>query len=77
MKEFHIRIRSFKEIQTFVALATKRPFEVLVGNDRQKINGKDYMGMASLDFRFPLRVSVNCNQEEYDRFHRETAQFHI
>ncbi len=75
MREFNIVIRSFREIQAFVALAMQQPFEVLVGNERQRINGKDFMGMASLDYRFPLQVSVRCDQEQYDRFRRDAVQF--
>ena len=70
-------IRSFREIQAFVTLAMNQPFEVQVGNDRQRINGKDFMGMASLDYRFPLQVRVKCGQEEYDRFRAQANRFVI
>ena len=38
MLEFHIVLRSLRQVQDFVTLAMVQPFEVLVGNDRQNIN---------------------------------------
>ena len=75
MREFNIAIHSFQELQEFVTLATVQPFEVLVGNDRQQISGKSFMGMFSLDLSRPLRVIVTCSEEEYIRFHQDAARF--
>ena len=69
---FHIQLTSFEQIKTFVSLAARQPFDVVVGNERQAINGKDLMGMFSLDYRFPLKVSVTCSQKEYEAFLVET-----
>lgn len=71
MREFNIVIRSFQEVKAFVALAMVQPFEVMVGNDRQKVNGKSFIGMFSLDYQSPVRVSVSCSEEEYDRFRQQ------
>ena len=73
MHQFHIRVRSFKQVRDFVALAMVQPFEVLVGNEKQQVNGKSFIGMFSLDYRKPLCVSVKCNQEMFDRFQKEAA----
>lgn len=75
MRQFNICVRSFRQVQDFVALAMVQPFEVLVGNDKQQVNGKSFIGMFSLDYRRPLRVSVKCSDEEFGRFHKEAAQF--
>lgn len=75
MQKFHISIRSSREVQEFVALAMVQPFEVLVGNDRQQINGKSFIGMFSLDYKRPLLVSVNCSEEEFARFRQDAARF--
>ena len=77
MHEFNIIIHSFREVREFVSLAMVQPFEVLVGNDRQKINGKNYIGMSSLDYRKPLQVSVKCSEEEFLRFRKDAARFVI
>ena len=70
---FHISLTSFEQIKTFVLLASKQPFEVRVGNDRQSINGKDFMGMASLDYSRPIHVYAECSADEFAAF-RQTVQ---
>jgi len=75
MREFNILINSFQEVRDFVSLAMVQPFEVLVGNDRQQINGKSFMGMFSLNCREPLFVRVKCSEEEFLRFRQEAARF--
>ncbi len=73
MREFPIFITTAAQIRRFVTLAAKQPFEVLVGNERQNINGKDFMGMASLDYTRPVQVRVRCSEEEFHCF-RQAAQ---
>jgi len=75
MHYFNINIRSFSQVQEFVSLAMVQPFDVLVGNDEQQINGKGFIGMFSLDYRNPVRVSVRCSDEEFRKFHHAAAQF--
>ena len=75
MRQFHINIRSFRQVRDFVALAMVQPFEVLVGNDRQQINGKSFMGMFSLNCQEPLFVRVMCSEEEFLRFRQDAARF--
>lgn len=73
--EFCISLTSFQQIQTFIALATKQPFDILVGNERQRINGKDFMGMFSLDYTRPLLVHANCTPEEFAKFQQDVLAF--
>ena len=73
MRQFDITVRSFRQVQDFVALAMVQPFEVLVGNDKHMVNGKSFMGMFTLDYKRPLRVSVKCSDEEFGKFQKETA----
>ena len=75
MREFHIVLRSLRQVQDFVAIAMVQPFDVLVGNDRQHINGKDLMGMFSLDYSAPIHVRVKCTQEEFSSFRTSAAQY--
>lgn len=75
MRQFNIRVRSFRQVQDFVALAMVQPFEVLVGNEKQQVNGKSFIGMFSLDYKRPLQVSVKCSDEEFGRFRQQAAQF--
>lgn len=73
--EFDIILRSLRQVQDFVALAMVQPFEVIVGNDNQTINGKDLMGMFSLDYSHPVRVRVSCTQEQFSCFRTAAATF--
>ena len=75
MKEFNITIRSFQQVQDFVSLAMVQPFDVLVCNEKQQINGKSFMGMFSLNYREPLHVRVRCSEEEFQRFRQDAARF--
>ena len=68
---FHISLTSFEQIKAFVMLASKRPFEIYVGNDRQNINGKDFMGMASLDYSRPIKVHAECSADEFAAFRQD------
>ena len=68
MQEFEINIHSFQQVQDFVSLACDQKFDIHVGNDHQHINGKDLMGMFSLDFSRALQVQVNCDNEDVRSF---------
>lgn len=74
MHKFDIAIRSFRHVQDFVTLAMAQPFEILVGNDHQHINGKDFMGMFTLDYSRPVQVAVRCSEEECNLFRQKVAQ---
>ena len=75
MREFYISIHSFQQVQDFVRLACQKNFDVTVGNDHQSINGKDLMGMFSLDYDRPLQVKMHCSEEEYLQFKQEAQPF--
>ena len=75
MHHFNIHIKSFHQVREFVSLAMVQPFDVLVGNDKQQINGQSFMGMFSLDYARPLRVSVRCSDEEFSRFRTAASRF--
>ena len=75
MHEFHISIHSFQQVQDFVRLAAEQPFDVFVGNSYQNINGKDLMGMFSLDYSRPLCVKMHCTEEEFVYFRQKAAAF--
>ena len=75
MCEFAIRLSTVEEIKTFVQVATVQPFEVYVTTPRQKVSAKSFMGMFSLDFHSPLRVVMECTQEELSRFMQDAAPF--
>ena len=74
MRQFHISIRSFADIQEFVSLAIAQPFEVLVGNGEQFINAKSLMAMFGLNFNRPLVVQVTCDESAYCKFRQDAKR---
>lgn len=74
MHQFSIQICSSRQVRDFVTLAMIQPFEVLVGNEQQMINGKSFIGMFSLDHRRPVCVSVRCTDEEFNRFRQDVEK---
>ncbi len=75
MREFEIRLRSVKDVQEFVAIATSRPFTVTIRDERNKIDGKSFMEMFCLDFSRPLRVLADCSEAEFEALRRDTGRF--
>ena len=71
MKEFEIRIRSIRDVVTFVNQATKRPYTVRVGNANHQVNGKSFMEMFCLNFKAPLMAQLECSEEELLEFRRD------
>ena len=67
MKQFSISIHSFSDIQTFVALSSQQPFAISVG-DNQDINGKSLMAVLGLNFRHPILVSADCDDDSFLRY---------
>lgn len=65
---FHLSLTSFEQIKTFVSLAARQPFDIRVGNEQQHINGKDLMGIFSLDFTRPVKVEADCTADEAAAF---------
>lgn len=75
MKEFKVILRSFEDIQAFVSLAMIQPFPVLVGSERYSVNGKNFMGMLTLDLNRPARVRMDCDEEAYEQFRQSAQRF--
>ncbi len=75
MREFKIRFRSFRDVQEFVNLASAQDFSITVGNDSYHVSATSFMGMFSLDYSGDLKVTVNCTDEQWERFSRETERF--
>ena len=77
MREFEIRLRSVQDVQEFVALATQQPFPVFVGNNGYRVDAKCFMEMFCLDFTRPLIATVECSQEEFEKFRVDAQTFAV
>lgn len=75
MKQFHVWMRSFEDIQAFVSLSSQQSFDITVGTDEQDISAKSLMAILGLNFRRPVPVRMNCNDAEFIRFQRAAARF--
>ena len=77
MQEFKISLHSFEQVREFVKIACKQTFPIAVGNEQQIIDGKDLMGMFSLDYSRPLTVRPDCSAEEFAFFRQTVSKFLI
>ena len=74
MREFDIILHSLRQVQDFVTLAMVQPFDIFVGNSSQQVNGKNFMGMFSLDYRNPVQVQANCDDATFEAFRLQISQ---
>lgn len=77
MKEFSIALHSFADVQDFVSIAMVRPFRVLVGSEKHRVNGKNFIGMLTLDYSQPVLVHADCDEEALALFQQDAARFLI
>ena len=75
MKEITIKIRSVQEVLDFVSLATARAFRVTVSDGRHQVNGKSFMEMFCLHPGHPLKVCLDCSEEEFQQFRKDAEKF--
>ncbi len=75
MREFEISLHSVKDVQEFVAIATSRPYRVVIRDQRNKISATSFMELFCLDFSRPLRVQADCTEEELEALRRDAQQF--
>ncbi|HBJ16980.1 MAG TPA: hypothetical protein DFH97_04455 [Clostridiales bacterium] len=75
MREFWIRLGSMEDVEEFVSIATSRAFPISVRDDQHKIRGGSFMEMFCLDFNQPLRVVVQCSEEELGALRRDAERF--
>lgn len=75
MWEFTVRLRSVKDVQDFVSLATTMGFPIEVEDSRHRVNGDSFMEMFCLDCTSPLTVSAQCSEEQFLAFQKAAERF--
>ncbi len=75
MVQFGIHFSSFGDVQSFVDLATRYTFPIIVGNGSYHVNGTSFMGMFSLDYSRPLTVTLHCSDAEAEDFRNAAARY--
>lgn len=76
-KEFMIHLGSVRDVEDFVRLSTAQPYPIFLDDGQHRVNGKSFMEMFCLILTRPLRVTVQCSDEQYSEFYRQAAPFHI
>lgn len=77
MREFFVKFNSVEEIKAFVVLATPQPFAVSVQKGSQSVSGKSFMGMFSLTYDEPVRITAECSEEMWEAFKRSAVRFQV
>lgn len=77
MQEFLVNLSSVEDIKAFVVLATTQPFEVYVESGTRKVSAKSFMGMFSLDYAGPVRVTAQCEKDVWDSFSAAAERFRV
>ncbi len=77
MKEFMIHLGSVRDVEDFVRISTAQPYPVTLDDGQQRVNGKSFMEMFCLVLTQPLRVTVQCSEEQFRDFFIKTSHFHI
>ena len=75
MLEFAIRLKSVRDVQDFVAIATTRPFLITVRDEHNKIKADSFMELFCLNFSHPLRVVCDCGEAELEALKQDMARF--
>ena len=74
-EEFIIDLRSVRDVEEFVKLATAQPFPVYLNDGSHRINGKSFMEMFCLTLTLPLNVTADCTKEELEAFRSSVAEY--
>lgn len=75
MREFTVKLRSVKDVQDFVGLATNMGFPIEVEDGHHCVNGCSFMEMFCLDCTRPLTVKARCDDSQFESFRGAAARF--
>ena len=76
-KEFIIRLGSVRDVEDFVRISTAQPYPVTLDDGQHRVNGKSFMEMFCLVLTRPLRVTLECSEEEFRTFLSLTQHYRI
>ena len=76
-KDFTIRLGSVRDVEEFVNLSTAQPYSVYLDDGAHRVNGKSFMEMFCLVLTRPLRVRLECSEEQFHRLYDLTQRYHI
>ena len=74
-KDFMIRLGSVRDVEEFVRISTAQPFPVYLDDGAHRVNGKSFMEMFCLVLTRPLRVTLECSDEQFRFFFEQTSRY--
>ena len=74
-KEFMIHLGSVRDVEDFVRISTAQPYPVYLDDGQHRVNGKSFMEMFCLVLTRPLRVTLECGDEQFQDFSNRIARF--
>lgn len=74
-KDFMIRLGSVRDVEEFVKISTAQPFPIYLDDGAHRVNGKSFMEMFCLVLTRPLRVTLECSDEEFRSFCQLTSRY--
>ena len=74
-REFMIRLGSVRDVEDFVRISTAQPFPVYLDDGAHRVNGKSFMEMFCLVLTRPLRVTLECSDEQFRFFFEQTSRY--
>ena len=76
-KDFMIRLGSVRDVEEFVNLSTAQPYSIYLDDGAHRVNGKSFMEMFCLVLTRPLRVTLECSDEQFRGFFQKTSRYHM
>jgi hypothetical protein len=74
MIEMMLKFNSMKDIEDFHRVACKMNCDVDALKGSYIVDAKSFMVMFSLDYRKQLRVTADCEEAEFEAFHRQVKE---
>ena len=68
MKTLEINLSSINDVKEFVNLVNKYDFDVDLISGRYIVDAKSIMGIFSLDLSKPIKVEVQSDNEDAEKF---------
>lgn len=64
MASTNISINTIKDVQEFVAIINKCPYDAIISSGRYVVDAKSIMGIFSIDLSNSVKLKIDCTDEE-------------
>ena len=77
MKDLHIKAESFQDIWTISALAAQERFRIVLSDGQRRETAKSLLGIFSMNLNRPLKLQLDCGDEEFERIREKVVRLEI